>query len=98
MTYMTVEGKKYKSYVFSKIKELFPDFAIPPKTPLSITFTFNLPANKLNVLDIDGLLKILQDAIFETGRGNDAWIRQLTAYKASSEITGPYCQITLSTL
>lgn len=79
--FMTDEGQRFKALVGMTIKQQLPDFAIPKKTPLAIEFTFYLPQNRLNINDWDGLIKLLQDAIFETGGGNDAWVREASVFK-----------------
>jgi Holliday junction resolvase RusA-like endonuclease len=92
--YMTDEGQSYKTYVARTIKEWTPGFAIPKKTPLKITFEFWLGSNRLNVNDWDGLIKLLQDAIFKTGEGNDAWVRMAVVVKRKSKDV-PGCRVQL---
>jgi hypothetical protein len=73
-----------------------PDFAIPKKTPLAIEITFYLPSNRLNVNDWDGLIKLFQDAIFETGGGNDAWVREAVIYKFGPNESMPHGELIYS--
>lgn len=97
---MTDEGQSYKAYVARIIRNYNPDFAIPKRTPLSIFFEFWLGPDRLNKNDWDGLVKILQDAIFETGGGNDAWIRRatVTKYPVDGGISNqPLCRVQLLT-
>lgn len=96
--YLTDEGHRFKALVGMTIKRGQPDFAIPPKTPLAINFAFHLPSNRLNVNDWDGLIKLLQDAIFETGGGNDAWIRSATVFKYCAVGGEAYSEVRLSIL
>jgi Holliday junction resolvase RusA-like endonuclease len=98
--YMTDEGHAYKAYVARAVRAYNPDFAIPKRTPLVIHFEFWLGTDKLNKNDWDGLVKILQDAIFETGGGNDTWIRRATVTKKpaqQSEDGQPKCWVQLKT-
>jgi crossover junction endodeoxyribonuclease RusA len=98
--YMTDEGQGYKASVARVIRGSMNDFTIPKKTPLVIHFEFYLPSNRLNINDWDGLIKLLQDAIFETGSGNDAWIRHATIKKYSTENSPngtPLCWVQLRT-
>jgi Holliday junction resolvase RusA-like endonuclease len=91
--YLTDEGQRFKALVGMTIKQQQPDFAIPKKTPLSIEMAFYLPSNRLNINDWDGLIKLLQDAIFETGGGNDAWVREAVVYKFGPNLSAPEGQV-----
>ena len=81
--YLTPEARRYKGEVVRLCRVLYPDFAIPTRTPLEIEMKLYCPASKINTLDWDGHIKAVQDALFEASaiKANDAWIRKGTVEK-----------------
>lgn len=80
-SYVKQAGLDFKQSVWVKIKEYDPDFVIPKRTPLKVTYRFYVSKSYINKFDIDGSVKLLQDAIFKCGGGNDAWIYQMLVTK-----------------
>ena len=55
----------------------------PPKhRPLAVWMQFHLPANRLNVLDLDGLEKFVIDAV--VGKRRDNWVRRKVSEKTAT--------------
>lgn len=80
-SYIREAGIGFKLHVKTTILEAYPDFVIPKRTPLRVTYRFYTASNYVNKYDLDGHVKLLQDAIFKTGGGNDAWIYQMVVTK-----------------
>jgi Holliday junction resolvase RusA-like endonuclease len=76
--YKTKAAQDYQEFVSYAVLGL----AIPARTPLGVSFAFTMLAGDINRSDLDGRIKLLLDAIFQQGKGNDAWVRVLNCSKS----------------
>lgn len=80
---MTNEARRFKQTVRAMVQRHYGGLVVPARTPLFANLQLFMRANRLNRLDVDGLIKPLQDAVCEAfaPKINDAWIRRLLVTK-----------------
>lgn len=83
-SYMRQDGLDYKTQVMIAIKQSWPDFAIPPKKPLYLRLVFFCTPKTYLRRDLDGNCKVLIDALFKEGAGNDRYVMELMMSKERS--------------
>jgi Holliday junction resolvase RusA-like endonuclease len=96
------EGRAFKQVVTAMVKEAYPDFKLPKK-PMGFELKAWLLTSEINRRDWDGLIKAVQDAIFEAqlpGGATDAWVYEgkVRKYPLLPEQNGPFCTVKIWTL
>jgi Holliday junction resolvase RusA-like endonuclease len=85
--FLTDDAKAWALVADNAVKRAAEDqgIRVARRTPLSASIELRMPLNRLNILDIDGVVKPVLDAVCRALGINDAWVRELYVQKREGD-------------